>query len=138
MSLLTHVGPFGTVYVKGVAAEVAWVVVVVHLGYLVYAAFGGFLALRSLTWLWPHMASTVWSVVVTVTPIGCPLTALEKWLVRLDGQTPYQDSFTAHYLRDVLYPSQYEVLVWLGMLTTALASYGLVLSRHSSVRARLA
>jgi hypothetical protein len=39
-------------------AALAWVVVLVHLGYLVPP--GGFLALRSLVWLWPHILSTVW------------------------------------------------------------------------------
>lgn len=105
----------------------AGIVVLVHLAYLVYATVGGFLGLRSLLWLAPHVISTIWSVVVTVTPIGCPLTALEKWLLVRAGRTPYDDSFTAYYLRDVLYPAQYEVAVWLGMIAVAVASYVVVL-----------
>ncbi len=105
----------------------AGIVVLVHLAYLVYATVGGFLGLRSLLWLAPHVISTIWSVVVTVTPIGCPLTALEKWLLVQAGRTPYDDSFTAYYLRDVLYPAQYEVAVWLGMIAVAVASYVVVL-----------
>lgn len=106
-----------------------------HLGYLVYATIGGFLGLRSLAWLWPHLISTVWSVVVTVTAIGCPLTALEKWLLRAAGETPYDGSFTAHYLRDVLYPSQYEVAIWVSMMCVAVLSYVVVLSvRRPQIR----
>lgn len=101
----------------------------VHMAYLVYAAIGGFLALRSLTWLWPHIASTAWSVAVTVTALNCPLTALEKSLLELAGRTPYDGSFTEHYLRGVLYPSQYEVAVWLGGIAVALLSYVVVLVR---------
>ena len=114
------------------AALLAAGVVALHLAYLAYAAFGGFVALRHRAWLWPHLASTVWSVVVTTTPIGCPLTAAEKWLLLHAGRTPYEGSFTAYYLRDTLYPAQYEVAVWLTMLGVAVASYVLVLRRASA------
>lgn len=126
-------------YIPNVAALIAaGVVVVVHLAYLVYAAVGGFLALRSLVWLWPHLVSTIWSVLVTLTAIGCPLTALEKWLLTMSGRTPYEDSFTAHYLRDVLYPAQYEVGVWLGMMGLALISYVVVLTARTRAHRVLA
>jgi Protein of Unknown function (DUF2784) len=104
----------------------AEVVVVVHLAYLVYAAVGGFLALRWRAWLWPHLVSTAWSVVVTVTVVRCPLTALEKWLLGRAGEPVYDDSFTAHYLRDTLYPAQWETPIWLGMMALAVLSYVLV------------
>jgi len=104
----------------------AEVVVVVHLAYLVYAAVGGFLALRWRAWLWPHLVSTAWSVVVTVTVARCPLTALEKWLLARAGEPVYDDSFTAYYLRDVLYPAPWETAVWLAMMALAATSYVLV------------
>ena len=90
-----------------------------HLAYLVYAAVGGFLGLRGLAWLLPHVISTVWSITVTLTPVNCPLTALERWLLEMGGRTPYDESFTAHYLRDVVYPVQYETAIWLGMMALA-------------------
>lgn len=119
-------------------AALAGVVVLVHLGYLVYATVGGFLALRSLMWLWPHLLSTVWSVAVTLTPLNCPLTALEKWLIRLDGRVPYDDSFTAYYLRDSLYPASYEVPIWVGMIAVALLSYVMVIAARHRSRTALA
>jgi Protein of Unknown function (DUF2784) len=116
-------------YIPVVTALIAAVaVVLVHLAYLVYATVGGFLGLRSITWLWPHFVSTMWSVAVTLTSLSCPLTALEKWLLTMSGRTPYEDSFTAHYLRGVLYPPQYEVAIWLGMIGVALLSYVVVLT----------
>lgn len=119
----------GPPYSAGVAALLAaGIVVIVHLAYLVYMVIGGFLALRSLIWLWPHFASTIWSVTVTVTAITCPLTALEKWLLELAGRTPYEGSFIAHYLRGVLYPPQYEVAVWVGSISVAFLSYAVVLT----------
>jgi len=121
-------------YIEGVAAAAAEAVVLLHLGYLVYAAFGGFLALRALVWLWPHIVSTIWSVTVTLTPINCPLTALEKWLLQASGQPTYSGSFTAHYMRGVVYPTNLETAVWLSGIGLALASYALVLARRRAVR----
>ena len=115
-------------YIQGVAALLAaGVVVLVHLAYLVYAAVGGFLGLRSLIWLLPHVISTAWSIVVTLTPVNCPLTALERGRLQIGGRTPYDESFTAHYLRDVVYPVRYETAIWLGMMGLAVASYVIVL-----------
>lgn len=129
-------------YIANVAALIAaGVVVLLHLAYLVYATVGGFLALRSLVWLWPHLVSTIWSITVTLTPINCPLTALEKWLLTVAGRTPYDDSFTAHYLRDVIYPAKYEVGIWLAMIGLAMVSYLVVLSpagKAARVRVRVA
>ncbi len=108
----------------------AAIVAIAHMGYLVYATLGGFLALRNRAWLWPHIASTAWCITVTITGVRCPLTALEKWLLEQAGRTPYDGSYTAHYLRGVLYPSQYETAVWLAAIGVALLSYVVVLRRR--------
>ncbi len=108
----------------------AVLVAIVHLAYLVYMAVGGFLALRDRAWLWPHVVSTLWSIVVTTTPLNCPLTALEKWLLQLAGKEPYEGSYTAYYLRDVLYPAEYEVAIWVSLMALALLSYVVVLRRE--------
>jgi hypothetical protein len=110
-------------------------VITVHVAYLVYSAVGGFLALRDLRWLWPHLISTAWSIIVTVTPIGCPLTAMEKAILVADGRSPYDGSFTEFYFRDVIYPAQYEVAVWLSMMGLAVLSYVLVYRRYRPRRA---
>ncbi|CAA9361059.1 MAG: hypothetical protein AVDCRST_MAG16-3058 [uncultured Frankineae bacterium] len=109
------------------ATLAAGVVVLLHLAFLVYAVLGGFLALRNRLWLWPHVATTMWCLTVTLTGVTCPLTRLEKWLITLGGQTPYEASFTAHYLRDVVYPTQYETAVWLAGIAFAVLSYVIVL-----------
>ncbi len=112
----------------------AGLVVTVHMGYLIYMVFGGFLALRRVAWLWPHIMSTVYSIYVTVTDFRCPLTALEQWLLAQGGRVPYQGSFTAYYLRDALYPAQYETAVWLSGMGLALLSYVIVLTRRRRLR----
>ena len=108
-------------------------VAVLHMAYILYAGIGGFLALRSRAWLWPHMVSTAWCLTVTLTDVACPLTWLEKWLITWGGGTPYEASFTAHYLRDVVYPTEYETAVWLSGIAFAVLSYLLVLRRPRPV-----
>ena len=107
----------------------AVVVAIVHMGVLAYIVFGGFLALRGLAWLWPSVASTLYSAYVTLAHFTCPLTTLEKWLLEVGGRVPYEGSFIAHYLHDVLYPAQYERAAWVIAMSIALASYAVALTR---------
>ena len=101
-----------------------------HMAFLVYLVLGGFLALRRLAWLWPHLVSTAWSVYVTLTGSQCPLTILEKELLARGGRAPYDGSFIGHYLQGTLYPAQYETAVWLASLGIALVSYAVVVVRR--------
>jgi hypothetical protein len=105
-------------------------VVVVHLGFLAFMVFGGFLALRRFAWIWPHLGATVWALYVTLTGSTCPLTTLEKWLLEEGGATPYEGSFIGHYLRGTFYPAQYEMVACLCAIGLALATYVLVLTRR--------
>ena len=105
----------------------AAVVATGHMVFLVYLVLGGFLALRRPALLWPHLASTAWSVYITLTAGQCPLTILEKWLLEQGGRTPYEGSFIAHYLSGTVYPAQYEIAVWLASVVVALASWAVVL-----------
>ena len=108
----------------------AALVAIVHMAYMGYMVFGGFLALRRFAWLWPHIVSTLYSIYVTTTSFTCPLTALEKRLLESGGATPYEGSFTAYYLRDSLYPGQFETAVWLSAMGIAVLSYAVVLTRR--------
>ncbi len=115
--------------VSGLAAVAATVVVIVHLGFLAYIVFGGFLALRRLAWLWPSVVTTLYSAYVTLASYTCPLTTLEKWLLEVGGREPYEGSFISQYLHDVLYPAQYERAAWVIAMSIALASYAVALKR---------
>jgi hypothetical protein len=114
----------GALLALGAAAVVA----TLHMLYLVYMVFGGFLALYRFAWIWPSIISTLYSIYVTVTDFKCPVTAVEKWLLVRGGRTPYEGSFTAHYLRGTLYPAEYETAVWLTGMGIAVASYAIVIS----------
>ncbi len=120
---------------SGLALVAAGTVVVVHLAFLAYVVFGGFLALRNMAWLWPSIATTVYAAYVTLAGFTCPLTTLEKWLLEVGGRVPYQGSFIAQYLHDVLYPAQYERVAWLIGTGIALTSYAIVLTRRRRLQA---
>jgi hypothetical protein len=68
--------------------------------------------------------------------VGCPLAALEKWLIRLTGRCRTTTT-AAYYLRDQAYPANYEVTIWVGMIAVALLSYVVVLTarrrRHAAL-----
>jgi hypothetical protein len=112
------------------AGFLATVVVGIHLLYLVFVVAGGFLALRDIRWLGPHVASVVWGVVGTLTAAPCPITALEKWLITLSGGTPYNGPFISHYLVGTLYPLEAQWLVWQLTALVVLTSYGVVARHH--------
>lgn len=80
-------------------------VVVLHYGYLAYLVSGGFLA-----WRWPrsivaHVLATVWAVLIVVTKVPCPLTALQNNLRERAGQQPLGGSFIDTYVRGTLFPA---------------------------------
>ncbi len=82
----------------------ATLVLFVHVLFIVWVAFGAFLArsrplLRGL-----HIASLIWGVLTEVLPWPCPLTLLENWLEQRAGVAPYQGGFLLHYLDKFVYP----------------------------------
>ena len=113
----------------GLALAAAVGTAVVHMAVLAYIVFGGFLALRGLVWLWPSIGAVIYSAWITLAGFTCPLTTLEKWLLEAGGRVPYEGSFIAQYLHDVLYPAQYERAAWLTAMGVALVSYAVVLTR---------
>ncbi len=112
------------------ARVLADVVVALHLAFLGYMVLGGFLALRRLGLIWPHVAVVGYSFHVTLTSFTCPATTLEKWLLVQGGETPYDGSFIHEYLRGTIYPPAIETAVWLGCMGIAMASWALVLTRR--------
>jgi hypothetical protein len=119
---------------SGLAVVAAMMVVVVHLGFLAYVVFGGFLGLRNVAWLLPSIGTTLYAAYVTLAGFTCPLTTLEKWLLEAGGRVPYEGSFISQYLHDVLYPAQYERAAWLIGTGIALLSYAIVLTRRRRLR----
>jgi hypothetical protein len=80
-------------------------VLVLHLGFIVFALLGAALAVR---WRWLpfiHLPAAAWGVFIELTGRVCPLTYLENHFRVRAGQADYSESFIEHYLLAVIYPS---------------------------------
>ncbi|HSQ80264.1 MAG TPA: DUF2784 domain-containing protein [Casimicrobiaceae bacterium] len=80
-------------------------VLVLHLGFIVFALFGALLAIR---WRWlplVHLPAAAWGLFVELSGRVCPLTWLENHFRVGAGQAGYSESFIEHYLLAVIYPS---------------------------------
>ena len=98
------------------------IVVIIHLGFVLFAVFGGFAVYRWRKVLVPHVAAVVWAVVVEMLGLICPLTPLENRFRRMAGQTGYEMDFVDHYLMPVLYPESItrETQILLGLTVLAI------------------
>ena len=96
-------------------------VLLLHLGFIVFALFGGALALR---WRWMplvHLPAVAWAFFVELTGRLCPLTSVENGLRVRAGQTGYADSFVEHYLLGVVYPSGLTREIQFGLAVAVVA-----------------
>lgn len=62
------------------------VVAVTHLAFVAYVLGGGFLAARRPVLVVPHLVGVGWALAGFVTPVACPLTAVENALRRKAGE----------------------------------------------------
>ncbi|WP_020663896.1 DUF2784 domain-containing protein [Amycolatopsis benzoatilytica] len=97
--------------------------VAVHIVALAFIGFGGFLA-----WRWPkvifvHVFFAFWGVLVNVTPIPCPLTALEDFFRHQQGLGDLPGGFNAYYLYGTVIPRSLLPAVVVVALTVLVISY---------------
>jgi hypothetical protein len=115
-------------------------VVVFHLGFVLFVCVGGLLALRWPRVLWVHLPAALWGVWVELSSTVCPLTPLENHLRRLGGEAGYSGGFIAHYILPVLYPAglsrpvQIVLGIFVGLLNVTIYLYVLVWRRRRSGR----
>ncbi|EIK53474.1 hypothetical protein YO5_11660 [Stutzerimonas stutzeri TS44] len=77
---------------------------VLHLGFVLFALFGGLLVARWRGWLPIHLLAMGWAIYVELADRGCPLTHWEQTLRQLAGETGYSEGFIEHYVLPLLYP----------------------------------
>jgi hypothetical protein len=90
----------------GVSQLAADIVVLVHVGFVLFVVLGGLLVLRWRRLAWLHVPAVVWGVTIEWAGWICPLTPLEHSLRRRGGATGYRGDFIEHYLLPLLYPAQ--------------------------------
>ena len=86
----------------GILADI---VVLVHLGFVLFALLGAVLIIWWRWILWLHLPAAFWAIWIELTGGICPLTPLENWLRIRAGQGAYRGNFVDHYLIPVLYPA---------------------------------
>ena len=101
------------------------VVVILHFGFILFAALGGLLALRWHWVPWVQLPAMGWGVFVEVTGRVCPLTPFENQLRAAAGDVTYQGDFIGRYLGAAVYPAgltlelQFALGILLGGLNAA-------------------
>ncbi|SME98668.1 DUF2784 domain-containing protein [Pseudogulbenkiania subflava] len=108
-------------------------VLLLHLGFIVFALLGGLLVCRRRGWLWWHLPAAAWAMAIELSGGICPLTPLENRLRALGGAAGYPGGFVEHYLLALIYPEALTralQLVLAGLvLAVNLAVYGYVIRR---------
>lgn len=109
-------------------------VVMLHLGFILFACFGGFLSLRRNWVAWLHLPAVLWAATIEFRHGICPLTPLEQGLRRAAGEAGYRGSFIEHYLVPIIYPAgldeRLQYILGALVIVINLAVYGWVLFRR--------
>lgn len=117
------------------ARLLADVLVVLHLGFIVFVVAGGLLALRRRGWALLHLPALAWGTWTEFSGTICPLTPWENSLRRAAGDAGYAGGFVEHYLMGLIYPdaltSRTQVVLGLGLVTINLVIYAFV-ARNSA------
>jgi hypothetical protein len=115
--------------------SVVGLVVVLHLAFIGYVVFGGFLALRWRRTIWLHIAAVIWGIAIAAKRVDCPLTWLECWARARAGMAPLPpDGFIAHYITGVIYPVGWVIGVQLVSFAVVALSWALHFRRGSNRR----
>ena len=110
-------------------------VVALHFAFVLFVALGGLLALCWPRVAWLHIPAVLWGgALIEFSGWICPLTPLENYLRRRQGQAGYEEDFIARYFLPVLYPdglTRNDQLMLGGLtLSINLAIYTYIFLRH--------
>jgi Protein of Unknown function (DUF2784) len=83
----------------------ATTIALVHLAFILFVIFGGFLVLRWPKLMWIHLPAAVWGVLIEWFNWYCPLTKWENYFLQQAGRAGYSGGFVAHYIMPVIYPA---------------------------------
>ncbi len=108
-------------------------VLVVHLGFVLFVVLGGLLVLRWPRTAWLHVPAAIWGVLIEYTGWICPLTPLENSFRARGGEAGYTGGFIEHYIQPLLYPAgltrSTQMVLGSLALVLNLTAYAIVISR---------
>lgn len=81
------------------------IIIILHLGFVLFVLFGGLLLLIRRWLIWLHLPALAWGILVEFKGWICPLTPLENQLREQAGLNLYEGDFVMHYLMPILYPA---------------------------------
>lgn len=114
------------------------VVLVLHLGFVLFVVAGAFLILRWRWMAWVQPPAALWGVFVEWSGRVCPLTPLENWLRAQGGASGYPGGFVEHYLLPVIYPASLtrtvQILLGALVLVVNVIAYALAFARTAASR----
>jgi hypothetical protein len=115
----------------------AEMVLMVHLGFIVWVILGGVVTRGRRLLAGAHVVSLVYGIVAELGPWPCPLTLAENFFEARGGLVPYQGPFLLHYLDAVVYPNLPPMLLvagGVGVCVLNLVIYGWRLHRTLAAR----
>ena len=119
--------------------NLADLVVLVHLAFILFAVFGGILVLFWRRCAWVHLPTVLWAALIEFVGWVCPLTPLENWLREKGGGNGYRVGFIERYILPMLYPDSLtrpsQVALGVFVLGINLGVYGWVLRHRARTRA---
>ena len=107
-------------------------ILLAHLGFVLFVSLGGVLALWWPRVIWVHLPALAWGVIVELFRLRCPLTPFENWLRRAGGEQGYTGDFIEHYARHVLYAeitANVETALGVALLAGNVLVYGYAIRR---------
>ncbi|MDP4185387.1 MAG: DUF2784 domain-containing protein [Bacteroidota bacterium] len=114
------------------------IIVMIHLGFILFVMLGGLLVLKYPRVVWVHLPLMIWGAVVEFFNIICPLTPLENYLRELGGGERYHSDFVEKYIIPVIYPEGLTIRIQfiLGCLVVFinLIFYSIVIYRYFKKR----
>ena len=113
-------------------------VLLLHLAFVVFVAFGALPVARWPRLAWLHLPAAAWGFYIEASGRGCPLTALENVLRVRAGFEGYGESFVEHYLLRLIYPGsltrELQLALAVGVVAINLLLYGWVLLKRARRR----
>jgi hypothetical protein len=106
---------------------------VLHLAFILFVVFGGWLVVRYPKLMWFHLPAAAWGALIEFSGRVCPLTPLENQLRIASGSAGFSGGFIERYLMTVVYPTglnrPVQIALGIGVILVNAVFYGLVFTR---------
>ena len=110
------------------------IVVLIHLGFVVFVVLGAVLVFWWRWIVWLHIPTVGWAVWIEVSGRICPLTPLENWLRIKGGQGAYEGDFVSTYILPILYPADLtrslQYILAMLVIVINIAIYGFIIYKR--------